>query len=81
MAKRDAEKEYVFEVPCKVYMTVISVSVERAVELLNSQLSLLEEPLAAPGRIDRIDLSTPLEVTQAHVYSVYDKDSGSYLGH
>lgn len=68
-------KEYQFKIP-GMWLDVHAESEEEAVNIINASLYLLEEPLPAPGRIQRIqpDVQTPL--TAKNIVSVYDLDSG-----
>jgi len=67
-------KEYQFKVPNGVWLDVHADSEKEAVETLNADLHLLEEPLPAPGRIQRVQIDIRKPITAANIVSVYDFD-------
>jgi len=69
-------KEYQFKVPNGVWLDVHADSEKEAVETLNASLPLLDEPLPAPGRIQRVQVDVREPVTAANIMSVYDLDTG-----
>ncbi len=69
-------KEYQFKVLNEVYLDVYADSEAEAVETLNASLHLLDEPLPAPGRIQRVLVDVQEPVTSANIESVYDLDTG-----
>ena len=69
-------KEYQFKVPNGVWLDVHALSEEEAVETLNASLHLLDEPLPAPGLIQRVQVDVREPVTAANIVEVYDLDTG-----
>ena len=67
-------KEYQFKVPYGVWLDVHANSKKEAVAILNADLHLLDEPLPAPGRIQRVQIDTRQPVTAANIASIYDLD-------
>ena len=68
-------KEYQFRIP-GVWLDVHADNEEEAVETLNDSLHLLDDPLPAPGRIQRVQLDVREPVSKANIALVYDLDTG-----
>jgi len=69
-------KEYQFKIPNGVWLDVHADTEEEAVETLNAALHLLDEPLPAPGCIQRVQVDVREPVSHENIVSVYDLDTG-----
>jgi hypothetical protein len=65
-------KEFQFKINKGFWLDVHAESEQEAVDLLNSQLHFLNEPLPAPGRIQRVQLDTIDSVTVEDIASTFD---------
>jgi hypothetical protein len=74
--ERETMKEYQFKIPQGVWLDVHADTPEDAVILLNSQLHLLDEPLQAPGRIQRVQVDVREPVSVKDIVGTFDLDSG-----
>ncbi len=69
-------KEFQFKIPDGVWVDVHAETAGEAVELLNSQLHLLDEPLPAPGLLRRIQIDARRPVTIGEIAAVFDLKTG-----
>ena len=67
-------KEYQFKIH-NVVLDVHAESEEEAVRTLNDSLHLLDEPLPAPGRIQRVLVDVQEPVSTKNIVAVYDFDT------
>lgn len=67
-------KEYQFKIH-NVVLDVHAESEEEAVRTLNDSLHLLDEPLPAPGRIQRVLVDVQEPVSTKNIVEVYDFDT------
>jgi hypothetical protein len=64
-------KEYQFKVG-NVWLDVHAESKAEAVRIVNEELPKLDEPLPAPGRLQRVQLNIRNQLTAKDIVSVYD---------
>lgn len=67
-------------VELQLWMDIHADTAEEAVETLNASLSLLDEPLPAPGPIQRVQLNVNDIVGVGDIVYVYDLDKGEECG-
>ena len=63
-------KEYQFKIPSNVWLDVHAETEEEAVETLNSALHLLDEPLLAPGPIQRVQVDVRQPVSKLNIVNI-----------
>lgn len=68
-------KEYQFKVD-GVWLDVHARTPKEAVQIINSQLHLLDEPLQAPGLIQRVAIEVQRELTVDDIVVAYDLETG-----
>ena len=68
-------KEYQFK-RGGVWLDVHAATPEEAVKIINSQLHLLDEPLQAPGLIQRVQLDVCEEFSVEDLSASYDLETG-----
>jgi hypothetical protein len=69
-------KEYQFKVPSGVWLDVHANTEDEAVAIVNASLDLLDEPLSAPGAIQRVQVDVQEPMTRNNIEYVYDLDTG-----
>jgi hypothetical protein len=67
--------EYQFKIPAGVWLDIQADTAEEAVVLLNSQMHLFDEPLPAPGLIQRVQVDNRKPVTIENLVAVYNPES------
>ena len=68
-------KEYQFKRE-SVWLDVHANTPEEAVKIINSQLHLLDEPLQAPGLIQRVQIDVRKEFSVDDLVASYDLETG-----
>ena len=69
-------KEYQFKLE-NVWIDVLASEEEEAVQILNSELHRLDDPIPIGGGIERVYFEIRRDVTTEDIAQVYDRNCGS----